>query len=421
MRCGCESRTSRWRGGRSTSCSRRTSRRRASRRPGWRGLSGPGDRSDPGDPSEVTASAGSRSGRGASSNGRLLIFFPNHPLSGDSRAVTHLPIGLLAFWKNYDRKLYLRAAELADDLGYDSFWIPEAWGYDAFILLAEMATRTKRIRLGTGIINVFSRTPGLIAMNAATVDEISEGRLILGLGTSAARVIEGFHGRPFAKPLTQVRDVIRVVRALLRGDKLHEAGAELVQYRSFPLAMNPVRREIPIFVAALKQKAIESIGELADGWIPTFWPYEQLQQGRAFIATGAARAGRDPAQVVTAPFTTVLPLAGDTGSHMAKDIIAFYIGGMGDYYAELLRGFGFGDECKRVEDLYRDKATRAQAAGAVSDGMLEALTIQGDPAHCVRELQRRRAFGIDHPILNLPVNMPWEVVEMFIRGLAPSA
>ena len=328
-------------------------------------------------------------------------------------------VGLLAFWKNYDRKLYLKAARLADDLGYDSFWLPEAWGYDVFPLLAEMAVATKRIKLGTGIINVFSRTPGLIAMSAATVDEISEGRLILGMGTSAPRVIEGFHGRPFNKPLTQVRDVIKVVRALLRGDKLDEAGAELTQYRPFTLAMTPTRRDIPIYVAALKQKAIESIGELADGWIPTFWPYEKLSVGHSWIATGAARAGRDPKQIVTAPFTTVLPMAGAPGIHMAKDIISFYIGGMGDYYSELLTGFGFGEECKRVEDLYRDKATRKEAASAVTDGMMEALTIQGDPAHCLDELRRRRSFGIDLPILSLPVNMPWEVVEMFIKALAP--
>src|SRR5947207_323568 len=110
-------------------------------------------------------------------------------------------IGLLAFWKNYDRKLYLRAAELADDLGYDSFWVPEGWGYDAIPLLTEMAVKTKRIRLGTGILNVYSRTPGLLAMTAATVDEISEGRFMLGIGPSGKNVIEGFHGRPFDKPL----------------------------------------------------------------------------------------------------------------------------------------------------------------------------------------------------------------------------
>src|SRR5499427_8766650 len=142
-------------------------------------------------------------------------------------------IGLLAFWKNYDRKLYLRAAKLADELGYDSFWVPEAWGYEIFTLLTEMAVATKRIKLGTGIVNTFSRSPGLIAMSAATVDEISEGRFILGIGPSGKNVIEGFHGRPFDKPLTQTRDVIRAVRTLLAGGKLSDAGMEMTQYRPF--------------------------------------------------------------------------------------------------------------------------------------------------------------------------------------------
>jgi len=329
------------------------------------------------------------------------------------------PTGLLAFWKNYDRKLYLRAAQLADELGYDSFWIPEAWGYEIFSLLTEMAVKTKRIKLGTGIVNVYSRSPGLIAMHAATVDEISEGRFILGIGTSGQRVIEGFHGRKFEKPLTQVRDVIRVVRTLMSGGKLSDAGAELAQYRPFKLEMTPARAHVPIYVAALKQKAIESIGELADGWIPTFWPYERLAEGRAWIAAGAERAGRDPSKIVTAPFTTVLPLGLEAGSMMAKRIVSFYLGGMGDYYIELLSRFGFADDCKRIAELYQNKETRAQSAAAVPDAMIEALTISGDPAHCIEELRRRRSFGIDLPILNLPNDMPWEMVEMFIRGMAP--
>jgi alkanesulfonate monooxygenase SsuD/methylene tetrahydromethanopterin reductase-like flavin-dependent oxidoreductase (luciferase family) len=329
------------------------------------------------------------------------------------------PIALLAFWKNYDRKLYLRAAKLADELGYDSFWVPEAWGYETFPLLTEMALATKRIKLGTGIVNVYSRSPGLLAMSSATIDEISEGRFILGIGTSGQKVIEGFHGRPFEKPLTQTRDVIRVVRTLLAGGLLHDAGAENAQYRPFALEMKPTRKSIPIYVAALKQKAIESIGELADGWIPTFWPYQRLSEGRAWIATGAARAGRDPSTIVTAPFTTVLPLGLEAGAMMAKKIISFYLGGMGEYYPELLSRFGFAEDVKKIAGLYQDKATRGQAAAAVPDAMIEALTISGDPAHCVEELRRRRTFGVDLPILNLPNDMPWEMVEMFIRGMAP--
>ena len=153
--------------------------------------------------------------------------------------------GLLPFWKNYDRKLYLKAAILADELGYDSFWIPEAWGYEIFSLLTEVAVHTKQIKIGTGIVNCFSRSPGLLAMNAATVDEISEGRLILGLGTSGKRVIEGFHAREFNKPLTQLRDVIRVTKTLLSGKRLHESGAKLHDYRPFELAMRPLRPDVP--------------------------------------------------------------------------------------------------------------------------------------------------------------------------------
>lgn len=328
--------------------------------------------------------------------------------------------GLIAFWKNYDRELYLKAAILADELGYDSFWIPEAWGYEIFALLTEMAVHTKQIKLGTGIVNVFSRTPSLIAMNAATVDEISEGRLMLGIGTSGKRVIEGFHGRPFTKPLTQVRDVIRVTRALLSGKKLTDSDAKLTDYRPFDLAMRPVRPDIPIYVAALKQKSITSIGELADGWIPTFWPYTELEQGHQWIAEGAAKAGRDPGDIATAPFTTVIPL-GEAGVEEARQIVSFYVGGMGDYYKELLSSFGYAEECKRIEALYRDKGTRSQAADAVPDAMIEALAIAGSPKHCIEELRRRREYGITLPILNLPSNVPWNMLEVFIRTMAPSA
>ncbi len=330
-------------------------------------------------------------------------------------------IALLAFWKDYDRKLYLRAVQIADELGYDSFWVPEAWGYEVFSLLTEMAVHTKHIKLGTGIANVFSRSPGLMAMNVATVDEISEGRLILGIGTSAKRVIEGFHAREFSKPLTQLRDVIRVTRTLLGGKPLTEADAKLTQYRKFTLAMTPVRDNVPIYVAALKQKSITSIGEMADGWIPTFWPYDRLKDGHAWIAEGAKKAGRDPSEIATAPFTTVLPMGFEAGAQKAKEIISFYIAGMGEYYKDLITGFGFGDVCERVEELYRNHDTRAQAPDAVTDDLMEALTITGDPAHCVQELRRRREFGIDLPILNLPTGVPWQLMEMFIRGMAPSA
>jgi len=328
------------------------------------------------------------------------------------------PTGLLAFWRNYDRKTYVKAAVLADRLGYDSFWLPEVWGYEVFSLLTEIALKTKRIKLGTGIINVFSRSPALIAMQAATLDEISNGRVILGIGTSGKNVIEGLHGRDFDKPLSQTRDVIRVVRALLEGRPLSEASTKLRDYRPFTLDFEPTRRRIPIYVAALKQKSITSIGEMADGWMPVFWPYNHLADGRAWIAEGAARVGRDPSEIATAPFTTVIPIPGKRASQKAREIISFYIGGMGDYYKQLLSGFGYADECTEIERLYNDKATRKLAAEAVTDDMIEALTISGDPLYCRREIARRRELGMEQPIINLPPGMPWPGMAAFVTALA---
>lgn len=329
-------------------------------------------------------------------------------------------IGIIPFWKGYDRELYVKAAVLADRLGYHSFWVPEAWGFDAFSLLAEIAVRTKRIELGTGIVNVYSRSPALIAMQTATLDHISGGRFNLGIGTSGARVVEGFHGRPFEAPLTQVRDVIRATRTLLAGGSLETAGLKRQPtVRPFTLEMEPVRRYVPIYVAALKENAITSIGEMADGWIPIFWPYDRLAHGRAWVAKGAAKAGRDPSAITTAPFTIVIPIPGKGATKRAKDLIAFYIGGMGEYYKELLTGFGHGEACERIDRLYKDKSTRAQASAAVPDELVELLTISGDPLHCAREIRRRREFGVELPIIGLPPGVPWPALAAFLVALAP--
>jgi alkanesulfonate monooxygenase SsuD/methylene tetrahydromethanopterin reductase-like flavin-dependent oxidoreductase (luciferase family) len=331
-------------------------------------------------------------------------------------------LGLIAFWKDYDRDLYLKAAKLADVLGYDSFWVSEAWGYDCTTLLAEMAVKTKNIKLGSGIINVFSRSPALIAMQAATLQEMSGGRFMLGIGTSAKPVIEGLHGKDFSKPLTKMRDVIRVVRALHDGEPLHEAGAIIDDYRPFNLAVDtPVTPRVPIYQASLKQKAITSIGEMADGWMPIFWPYDRFDEGREWIEDGAEKAGRSPSEIVTAPYTTVIPLPGDRAQKQAKEILSFYVGGMGPFYKQLLTDFGWAEECEEIAEIYSDKETRDHAWEAVTDEMVEKLFIAGDPLYCRRELRRRRDdFGMEYPLINLPPNRSWPELAAFLIALAPT-
>jgi len=328
--------------------------------------------------------------------------------------------GLVVFWKNYDRKGVIRAAEEADELGYDSFWIPEAWGYDCVPLLTELATRTKRIKIATGIVNVFSRSPGTLAMTAATLDEISEGRFILGLGTSGAKVIEGFHGIPYKKPLTRLRQCIQVIQTLLKGERLSDAGADLWDFRHFKLEMTPVRDRVPIYCACLNDKAIRMVGELADGWMPTFWPYQQFDAGRSLLCEGAARSGRDAAEVTVAPFTTVIPMPDAEASyHSARSLISFYIGGMGVYYHDLLCRMGFEEGANRVRDLYVAKQ-RDEAAAAVSQDLLDALVIAGEPGFCRERLGEWRKAGVGLPILGLPTDMGPDITSFFMQTMAPT-
>lgn len=330
-----------------------------------------------------------------------------------------LRVGVVAYWKGYDRKTYLKAAQLADELGYDSFWVPEAWGYNIFPLITEMALKTKRIKLGTGIVNIYSRSPALLAMSAATMHEISEGRFLLGVGTSAARVVEGFHGRPFEKPLTQTRDVLKVVRGLLRGESLDRVGAELARYRPFKLATKYESYRVPIYVAALKQKAIESVGELADGWMPAFWPYNELHRGLAWLHEGARRAGREPSSLEVALVTAAIPLGRKRAMTMAKEIISFYIGGMGDFYRELLSGLGFAEDCERIARLYANKETRHEAKNAVPDSLVEAMTAVGDPLECRAQLERLGQIGVTQPLLGLPAAASWPAIAAYLHAMAP--
>lgn len=310
---------------------------------------------------------------------------------------------------------------MADELGYDSFWVPEAWGYEVFSLLTEIAVHTKRIKIATGIVNVFSRSPALLAMHAATLDEISEGRVILGVGTSGLRVIEGFHGVPYKKPLTRMRQVIRVIQTLLAGGKLSDAGADLWEFRPFTLEMKPVRDRIPIYCACLNENAIRMTGELADGWMPTFWPYNRLDEGQEWLAEGAARSRRNPNEIVTAPFTTVIPMPDKEQSYAsARGLISFYIGGMGDYYKALLTRMGFGDNVRTVDNLYKEKK-RKEAAAAVSGEMLDALVIAGEPDFCRKRLGEWRKAGVGLPILGLPTDMGPEICEMYMRIMAPGS
>ena len=327
-------------------------------------------------------------------------------------------IGIVPFWKGYNRTEVLKAARLADELGYHSIWIPEAWSYEQFQLLTEIALATKRLRLATGIANVFSRSAGLLAMSAATLDEISGGRAILGLGTSGKNVVENFHGVPYEKPLTRLKETIGICKALWRGDRLSPELSSLFDARHFKLEMQPLRPQIPVYVASLQEKAIREIGRIADGWVPTFWPYKHLKDGIALLAEGAAAAGRDVQEIDVAPFVAVIPMP-DTAMarSLIKPLVSFYIGGMGTYYHALFCRYGFKDNADLVRELY-NSGDRKQAAAAVSDELIDAIAICGTPEHCREKLAEWRDAGMGSALVTLPTGAPFEMTEMLLRALA---
>lgn len=329
-------------------------------------------------------------------------------------------IGLVPFWKQYDRRTVLRAAQLADDLGYESIWVPEAWGYEQFQLLTEIALHTRRLKVATGIANVFSRSAGLLAMSVATLDEISEGRAVLGLGTSGQLVVENFHGVPYRKPLTRLKETIGICRALWAGKRLEPSLSTLFDARHFKLEMTPRRAEIPIYVASLQEKAIrEVVGATADGWLPTFWPYRHLADGRRLLDEGARAAGRPAGSVEIAPFVSIVPLADrEAARAMVKPAVSFYIGGMGVYYFEMFCRYGFREDAERVRNLYMD-GKRQEATAAVSDRLVDAIAICGPPDECRSRLAEWRAHGMALPLMTLPPGVPFEMLEPLLRTMAP--
>jgi len=325
------------------------------------------------------------------------------------------PIGLVAFWKNYDRKLYLRAAQLADDLGYDSFWLPEAWGYEVFSLLTEVAVKTKRIRLGTGIVNVYSRSPGLLAMHAATLDEISEGRFMLGIGTSGKRVIEGFHGVPYDKPVARTREIIEICRQVWRRERIQHEGLYPIPLppgrgtglgKPLKLINHPLRADIPIWVAALGDKNLEMTAELAHGWLPHAVLPEKMDEvfGPALRAGAAKRAPElGPLQITGGGLLALEPEMREPARQLARGMYALYIGGMGargkNFYNTVFARQGYPDEARLVQDLYLD-GKKEEAAAALPEDFIDRVTLIGEPGYVRERIAALRSVGVTHLHVN---------------------
>ncbi|HEY2994588.1 MAG TPA: LLM class flavin-dependent oxidoreductase [Methylomirabilota bacterium] len=313
----------------------------------------------------------------------------------------------------------VHCVKLAEDLGYDSAWVAEGHGGDQFAILAACAVATSRIRLGTSISSVFVRSAPTIAMAAATVDQLSGGRFVLGLGSSHRVQVEGEHGLPYARPIDRLRDTVEVVRRLLRDGAVSFRG-EVIEIPKFDLWFRPLRPSVPIYLSGLFQPMLEVCGELAEGVILT-WSTPEFARGAAdHVATGARRAGRDPGQV---EMTTLLGCAVsadvDEARGRLKPGVALYAGYF-PRYNRLLAESGFAEAVAAIKTAW-DRGDREGAVRLVPDALIDAVALAGPPARCRERLAAYRAAGVGLPIITPRVRDGggMKAVMEAIRACAP--
>ena len=244
------------------------------------------------------------------------------------------------------RDVIVRTAVLADELGYEVFAVPEGWGLDSAPVLTEIALRTTQIRVASGVLSVWGRTPATLAMTAATLHQVSEGRYILGLGASTRALAEGFHDVPFEHPAARLRDVVTKVRALLAGEP-----ARLSQGNgAYPLRLGqPPAPELPIWIAALGEHSLRVAAELGDAWIPAFVPRDSLAGLAEMLRQlrQAAAPEARPLTIAAGPLTVVAEDT-ETARDLAATCVAWYLTAMGDVYADSVSRQGYAAEVKEI-------------------------------------------------------------------------
>jgi F420-dependent oxidoreductase-like protein len=290
-------------------------------------------------------------------------------------------------------------AQEAERLGYDSAWAAEAWGTDAVTVLSWLAATTSTIKVGSAILQIPARTPAMTGMTAATLDLMSGGRFLLGLGTSGPQVVEGWHGEPWGKPLAKTREYVELVRMTLRRETVEFDGEHYqVPYRGngatglgkpLKLMARPLRAEIPIYLASLRPKSVELAAEIADGWLPLFFSPERA---RSTFPVPFQRESLEIVASVPALVSDDLDSARDS----LRPYYALYIGGMGargtNFYNDLARNYGFEEAAEEIQSLFLDGKQR-EAAAAVPDELVDEMALVGPPDRIAERLAAWRESG----------------------------
>ena len=283
----------------------------------------------------------------------------------------------------------LQCTQIISDTKIDSIWIPETWGMENFSMLGAVANKTKTQKIGSSIINIYSRSPSTISMGAATTDTLSNGRLILGLGTSSVPIVEDFHGEKFETPVQRMREYVEIIRLSLTKKQINYSG-KIFDLKNFTLLIEPQRQSIPIYLAAINQKMVNLCWEIADGVIFYLRPIDEMKKT---ISKMQSEKNID----VACQIITCISNNSEEAIQRAKKTVAFYIS-VGKIYRDFLSNNGFKNEASNIFEEFKKSGFKSNHE-LVTDSMLNSLCISGSPEEAKIQLEKFRNAGIDLPII----------------------
>lgn len=299
----------------------------------------------------------------------------------------------------------LELTKVADDLGYHSVWVAEAYGSDVPTVLSHLGSHTKQIGLGSGILQMTARAPAMTAMTAATLDLLYPGRMLLGLGLSGPQVVEGWYGIRYDKPLKRTREYVEIVREILRREGPLRYDGEVYKLplpdskgKALKLIIHPTRSEIPIYLAAIGPKNIALAAEIADGWLPAFFSPDHMDEFLPSVEEGLKRGGRDMESFDVAP--TVMCSVGDDLENCynwIRPIYGLYMGGMGskehNFYGALATRYGFADAYREIQEKYLS-GDKFAAYQAVPEELIDATGLVGPVDRIAERMKRYEVAGV---------------------------
>ena len=296
----------------------------------------------------------------------------------------------------------LQCTQIISDTKIDSIWIPETWGMENFSMLGAVANKTKTQKIGSSIINIYSRSPSTISMGAATTDTLSNGRLILGLGTSSVPIVEDFHGEKFETPVQRMREYVEIIRLSLTKKQINYSG-KIFDLKNFTLLIEPQRQSIPIYLAAINQKMVNLCWEIADGVIFYLRPIDEMKKT---ISKMQSQRNID----VACQIITCISNDSEEAIQRAKKTVAFYVS-VGKIYRDFLANNGFNNETNNIFEEFKKSGFKSNHE-LVTDSMLDSLCISGTPEESKNKLQNFIDAGINLPIIQF--NPVGDTLESFM-------